>query len=210
MYREDYARAGYLILPNNGREQSVMAWLTLAPSIALLLVSLIAAATDSDNIFRSLANSDSGLSPSLLWRPPGSFAVENRRASIAESLHRLSTVGIPDAGAWKTLRESTDLRSWLRPRIDVRERTGQDPIAEPGERSGAHNHTPRVTASRHRCPRNGVPKSKFRTMYLTNNSCPMVCRLHLSFSLDDRISSNSRSVSFKGDEMNVLWSDDRR
>jgi protoheme IX farnesyltransferase len=55
MYREDYARAGYLILPNNGREESVMAWLTVAPSIALVMVSLIATATDTDNIFRPLA-----------------------------------------------------------------------------------------------------------------------------------------------------------
>ena len=53
-----------------------------------------------------LRESYPGLSSFLLWRPPGVSAVENRRTSIAEGLHRLSAAGIPDPGAWQTLRES--------------------------------------------------------------------------------------------------------
>ena len=41
MYREDYAQAGYLILPAKG-EASFLAWLTLGPSLALLMASLAA------------------------------------------------------------------------------------------------------------------------------------------------------------------------
>jgi protoheme IX farnesyltransferase len=91
MYREDYARAGYLILPNNGREQSVMAWLTLAPSIALLLVSLIAVATDSDHIFRSLATLILG--SALLYY--GARLVLLRSRIAARQLLRASIVYLP-------------------------------------------------------------------------------------------------------------------
>ncbi len=45
MYREDYARAGYLILPAKG-EASFLAWLTLGPSLALLMASLAAVAAN--------------------------------------------------------------------------------------------------------------------------------------------------------------------
>jgi protoheme IX farnesyltransferase len=41
MYREDYARAGYLVLPARS-EKSFLAWLTAVPSIALLLASFAA------------------------------------------------------------------------------------------------------------------------------------------------------------------------
>jgi protoheme IX farnesyltransferase len=91
MYREDYARAGYLILPNNGREQKVMAWLTAAPSIALLLVSLIAVATDSDHIFRSLATLILG--SALLYC--GARLVLLRSRIAARQLLRASIVYLP-------------------------------------------------------------------------------------------------------------------
>ena len=40
MYREDYARAGYLVLPLGERRDRFMAWQTLAPSLLLIPVSL--------------------------------------------------------------------------------------------------------------------------------------------------------------------------
>ena len=46
MYREDYARAEYLIFPRNN-QGSFLAWQTLAPAFALLLLSL--AAVDANN-----------------------------------------------------------------------------------------------------------------------------------------------------------------
>src|SRR5260370_12939932 len=52
MYREDYAGAGYLVLPKNGGAERFKAWLTLAPSLVLLMVSLTAVATGSESIFR--------------------------------------------------------------------------------------------------------------------------------------------------------------
>jgi protoheme IX farnesyltransferase len=43
MYREDYARAGYLVLPAGKSRDRVVAWQTLLPSLALLVVALVPA-----------------------------------------------------------------------------------------------------------------------------------------------------------------------
>jgi heme o synthase len=45
MYREDYARAGYFLLPPK-HDETFMAWLTAIPSLALFAVSIGAAAAD--------------------------------------------------------------------------------------------------------------------------------------------------------------------
>ena len=43
MYREDYARAGYLLLPSKARRPApFVAWLTAVPSLALVVVSILA------------------------------------------------------------------------------------------------------------------------------------------------------------------------
>jgi heme o synthase len=39
MYREDYARAGYLVLPHGQRRDSLMVWQTVLPSFALIALS---------------------------------------------------------------------------------------------------------------------------------------------------------------------------
>jgi protoheme IX farnesyltransferase len=41
MYREDYARAGYFLLPR-GHDHAFVAWLTAVPSLALVMVSVLA------------------------------------------------------------------------------------------------------------------------------------------------------------------------
>src|SRR5438876_3805544 len=51
MYREDYARAEYLILPVKNQSM-FLAWQTLVPSFALFLVSLAAADANNAGIFR--------------------------------------------------------------------------------------------------------------------------------------------------------------
>jgi protoheme IX farnesyltransferase len=43
MYREDYARAGYLVLPAGEHKDRFVAWQTLLPSLALLAVTLVPA-----------------------------------------------------------------------------------------------------------------------------------------------------------------------
>jgi protoheme IX farnesyltransferase len=45
MYREDYARAGYLVLPSGERRNRFVIWQTLLPSLALLCIGLIPATT---------------------------------------------------------------------------------------------------------------------------------------------------------------------
>jgi len=40
MYREDYERAGYLVLPRGERRNSFMAWQSILPSLSLILLSL--------------------------------------------------------------------------------------------------------------------------------------------------------------------------
>lgn len=44
MYREDYARAGYLVLPRGEHSAQFMSWQAVVPSLALIPVSLIAGA----------------------------------------------------------------------------------------------------------------------------------------------------------------------
>jgi protoheme IX farnesyltransferase len=41
MYREDYARAGYFLLPQE-HDHTFVAWFTAAPSLALVVVSFLA------------------------------------------------------------------------------------------------------------------------------------------------------------------------
>jgi heme o synthase len=43
MYREDYARAGYVVLPTGKSQVRFVAWQTLLPSLALLAVALVPA-----------------------------------------------------------------------------------------------------------------------------------------------------------------------
>src|SRR6266700_1116627 len=43
MYREDYARAGYVVLPGDKSKDRFVAWQTLLPSLALLAVALVPA-----------------------------------------------------------------------------------------------------------------------------------------------------------------------
>src|SRR6266404_1127280 len=49
MYREDYDRAGYLILPKNNAV-TFLGWLTLVPSVGLFIVSLASAAANTGGI----------------------------------------------------------------------------------------------------------------------------------------------------------------
>jgi protoheme IX farnesyltransferase len=51
MYREDYARAGYFVLPAKN-EHRFLTWLTGAPSLALFLASLAAVAASSQGTFQ--------------------------------------------------------------------------------------------------------------------------------------------------------------
>jgi heme o synthase len=54
MYREDYARAGYFVLPAQN-EHRFFTWLTGAPSLALFLASLAAVASNREGIFQYTA-----------------------------------------------------------------------------------------------------------------------------------------------------------
>jgi protoheme IX farnesyltransferase len=55
MYREDYARAGYLILPAGKQRDRLATWQSLAPSLALLAVSLVPAITGESGLVYSVA-----------------------------------------------------------------------------------------------------------------------------------------------------------
>jgi protoheme IX farnesyltransferase len=58
MYREDYARAGYLVLPLGKLSAQFMSWQAIVPSLALIPVSLIACANP---FYRFLACITSGV-----------------------------------------------------------------------------------------------------------------------------------------------------
>src|SRR4029077_4120255 len=51
MYREDYARAGYLIFPANGEER-FLAWVTSIPSLALFMAGLRAVSVNNGGTFQ--------------------------------------------------------------------------------------------------------------------------------------------------------------
>jgi protoheme IX farnesyltransferase len=52
MYRDDYARAGYLVLPRGEHSAQFMSWQAIVPSLALIPVSLIAG---TGPVYRALA-----------------------------------------------------------------------------------------------------------------------------------------------------------
>jgi protoheme IX farnesyltransferase len=54
MYREDYARAGYLVLPFGERRGPVMAWQSLVPSLALVPLSMTPALLGHAGLIYSL------------------------------------------------------------------------------------------------------------------------------------------------------------
>jgi len=51
MYREDYARAGYVVLPAGKSKDHFVAWQTVLPSLALLAVALVPAIRGESGIF---------------------------------------------------------------------------------------------------------------------------------------------------------------
>jgi protoheme IX farnesyltransferase len=55
MYREDYTRAGYLILPAGKHRDRFATWQSLAPSVALLAVSFVPAITGESGLVYSVA-----------------------------------------------------------------------------------------------------------------------------------------------------------
>ena len=50
MYREDYKRAGYLILPASGLKDRVVAWQCLLPALGLFVVTMVPALRDKSGI----------------------------------------------------------------------------------------------------------------------------------------------------------------
>ena len=55
MYREDYARAGYLVLPSGDLRNRFVNWQTLLPMLALVSIGLIPTITGAAGLFYSVA-----------------------------------------------------------------------------------------------------------------------------------------------------------
>lgn len=51
MYREDYARAGYLVLPHGAPRESLMVWQTALPSLGLIALSLVPMLLGREGLF---------------------------------------------------------------------------------------------------------------------------------------------------------------
>jgi len=56
MFRDDYARAGYLVLPRGKRSVQFMSWQAIAPALALVPVSLIAGASPAYRVSACIAS----------------------------------------------------------------------------------------------------------------------------------------------------------
>jgi protoheme IX farnesyltransferase len=61
MYREDYSRAGYLVLPSGGLRGRFISWLTLVPLVALIPLSLIPTLRGSAGLLSSVGSVVLGL-----------------------------------------------------------------------------------------------------------------------------------------------------
>jgi protoheme IX farnesyltransferase len=56
MYRDDYARAGYLVLPRGDHSPQFMSWQAMVPSLALIPVSMIAGVGPAYRVFACLTS----------------------------------------------------------------------------------------------------------------------------------------------------------
>jgi heme O synthase-like polyprenyltransferase len=90
MYREDYARAGYLVLPLDETRNRFVTWHTLLPSLALLPVGLITAIPDKPGLGGLRAWCDL----SLLCRTFCFSQVEYRRTTSTDRFDHLSPFGL--------------------------------------------------------------------------------------------------------------------
>jgi heme o synthase len=90
IYREDYARAGYFILPAKN-EHRFLTWLTGVPSLALVLASLAAVAASSHGIFQYSATVTLG--SGLLYYAVRQILVRSRTA--ARELLKATIVYLP-------------------------------------------------------------------------------------------------------------------
>ena len=90
MYREDYARAGYFILPAHS-EHRFLAWVTGAPSVALFLASLGATAASSHGIFQYSATVMLG--SGLLFYAARQILLRSRKA--ARQLLKATIIYLP-------------------------------------------------------------------------------------------------------------------
>jgi protoheme IX farnesyltransferase len=90
MYREDYARAGYFVLPPQS-EDRFLAWVTGVPSVALFLVSVAAVAASSHGMFQYSATVVLG--SGLLYYAARQILLRSRKA--ARELLKATIIYLP-------------------------------------------------------------------------------------------------------------------
>jgi len=90
IYREDYARAGYRIFPVKG-ESRFLAWLTLGPSAALFVASLVAVAADRGGMLSYCATAVLG----ALLLHYASLQVLHRSRIAARDLLKATIIYLP-------------------------------------------------------------------------------------------------------------------
>jgi protoheme IX farnesyltransferase len=90
MYRDDYSRAGYSILPAKD-EGRFLTWMTLGPALGLVLVSLAAVAANHGGVFQCCATA--GLGAALLYYGCRQLLLRSR--SAARELLKASILYLP-------------------------------------------------------------------------------------------------------------------
>ncbi len=92
MYREDYDRAGYLVLPHDGRTRAHFAnWQTLLPLLALVPLSLLPAFANQSNMFYYIG----AVILSLGFLYYGAQFVVNKSGATARRLLAASIIYLP-------------------------------------------------------------------------------------------------------------------
>ena len=91
MYRDDYERAGYLVLPHGQARVRVVIWQTVLPLLALLLVSLVRVLSGERSVLYGIA----ALLLSLGFWYHGVLFVRRRSGSAARQLLMASILYLP-------------------------------------------------------------------------------------------------------------------
>ena len=91
MYREDYGRAGYLVLPAGEVKDRFVAWQCLLPAVGLFVVAIVPALRGQSGIRLLCRGTRSWRRPSLLQRTLCCSKVRRQRTAAASCFNRLSS-----------------------------------------------------------------------------------------------------------------------
>jgi hypothetical protein len=110
MYREDYARAGYQVLPSGKRKASFMAWQSVLPTLALVLVTVTPSALEHATLVFVAGTFFAQRRFPLFCRATRADSLKPVCAPAAFCLDRLPSIGFCASNPGKSLRQTALVR----------------------------------------------------------------------------------------------------